>query len=367
MLGGEFIAADELEGWVRVIAATQPGANGLRFGELHVPPYSIPDHITLAGQACWYPGAYADQGRGAYGYLPPADNAFFFVGMVDEHRRMTRGVSLFAARVSTPWGEARVSDVCARAFDSVEVDPATGLVICRAQPGRTRVDWGFCDSVRKTGFCLMPSLLRWQAARRLARLFTASGDAASASRFRIEAARVQAAIPATFAQIVPRADGKREARLISATGLGRKDDTWASAYAVWLGVLPRDIEGAVARHLLALYEAGGTVVEGQVRHLPPGGDLGGFWEQAACEPGTYQNGGYWATPTGWWIVALGKISQPASQKLRREYLAHVRVHRDEGAPWEWIQPARDLRVNPHYGSSAALVYLSGKGALSSSR
>jgi hypothetical protein len=49
MLGGGFIPAIELEGWVRLVAATQPGPEGLRFGRLTVPPFSIPDHITLSG------------------------------------------------------------------------------------------------------------------------------------------------------------------------------------------------------------------------------------------------------------------------------------------------------------------------------
>jgi hypothetical protein len=42
--------------------------------------------------------------------------------------------------------------------------------------------------------------------------------------------------------------------------------------------------------------------------------------------------------------------------LLAEFIAHVRANRAAGAPWEWIQPARHLRVNPLYGSSAGLVY-----------
>jgi hypothetical protein len=38
-----------------------------------------------------------------------------------------------------------------------------------------------------------------------------------------------------------------------------------------------------------------------------------------------------------------------------EYAEHLRLNRDQGAPWEWIQPAKNLRVNALYGSSAGLV------------
>jgi hypothetical protein len=219
------------------------------------------------------------------------------------------------------------------------------------------VDWGFCDSIRKTGLCLMPSLLRWRAAQDLATLFAADGLGTEAKRFREEAKRIAKAIPATFYRELSKREGRKAGLLLSATELGRKDDVWASAFAIWLGVLPRDLGLAVARRLLALYEAGGTVVEGQARHLPPEGEFGGHWEKATCAQDTYQNGGYWATPTGWLAVALRKLNPAAADKLLAEYATHLRVHRDQGAPWEWIQPAKNLRVNPLYAASAGLVYL----------
>ena len=358
MLGADFISAEELAGWIRVIAATQPGADGLRFGRLSIPPYSIPDHITLGGKACWFPGAYEEQGNGSFGFLPPADDAFYFIHMVHAHWQLTRQLALFAAPMRTSWGEPRLAEVCVHAFESVHAETGTGLVRGEVAEGRTRVDWGFCDTIRKAGFCLMPSLLRFQAARELAALFRAAGEAAQARRYRDEAARIQAAIPRTFYRSLPGAGRGKSGLLLSATELGRKDDVWAAAFAVTLGVLPPQTERAVARHLLALCEAGGTTVEGQVRHLPPVGEWGGFWEKAGCEPDQYQNGGYWGTPTGWLVVALRKVSPVAADRLLREYADHLRANRGQGAPWEWIKPARNLRVNPRYAASVGLVYVS---------
>lgn len=357
MLGGDFISAEEVEGWIRVVAATQPGVDGIHFGRLRIPPFSIPDHITLGGEACWFPGAYTEQGVGTYGFLPPADDAFFFIQMVHEQWRLTRSLNFFNAPVKTGWGEQPLAEVAVKAFDSVVADASTGLVICEAGEGRTRVDWGFCDTIHKSGLCLMPSLLRWRAAGQLAALLKAGGNQAEAKRLRTEATKIQRSIVPQFYRELGPHRGHATGCLLSATQLGCKDDVWAGAFAVWLGVLPRAIERKVARHLLALYEAGGTVVEGQMRHLPPTGEFGGHWEEALCPAEQYQNGGYWATPTGWFISALRRVDAAAADRLLSEFVSHLRANEPQGAPWEWINPALKLTVNPRYGSSAGLVYI----------
>ncbi len=345
MLGADLVPQKEVEGWIRVVAATQPGPKGLSFDHgLRIPAYCIPDHITLKGEACWYPGAYVDQGVGSYGILPPADDAYYFIQMVYEQYRLSHDTTFYRSSVKTGWGEQHLYDVCEKAFDSVASDPATGLVQC--DKTEWRVDWGFCDSVRKSGLCLMPSLLRWQAAVRLAEL---SEESHRPSKFRAIAKTIQKSIVKTFYQ--PTKSG--EAMMISATDLGRQDDIWASAFAVFLNVLPKKESLAVSRHLLALYTSGAIVQEGQVRHLP----RGEYWERSSSGKDEYQNGGYWATPTGWLIVALSKVDRKAAEKLLSEYIAHIRTHREQGAPFEWINPDTKRQVNANYASSAGLVYI----------
>jgi hypothetical protein len=156
MVGADLVPAEEVEGWVRLIASVQPGPEGIHLKHgLFVPPYSIPDHVTLNGAACWYPGAYdgEDQGNGTFGFLLPADDAFYFIQMVREHFWLTNRPTLFQSEVKTPWGAAPLSEVCVRAFESVVVNQE-GLVVGDGAEGKTRVDWGFCDTVRKTGQCL---------------------------------------------------------------------------------------------------------------------------------------------------------------------------------------------------------------------
>ena len=353
MLGADLVSSDEIEGWVRVVAATQPGKAGLTFPHgLVIPPYSIPDHITLGGEACWFPGAYADQGVGNYGYLPPADDAFYFVQMVWDHARLTGFPSLMRTSLKTAWGDHPVSEIVANAFASVAADPETGLVTCSDVAGKGRVDWGFCDSITKSGSCLMPSLLRWQAASRLSQMFDQLGDKDKARQYHATANFISANLAPTFYQSISKGEG----RLISATGLGKKDDIWASAFGVTLGVLPKHIEANVARHLAKLMQSGEIVAEGQIRHLPKTGTFGGYWEKAGSGRDTYQNGGYWATPTGWLVVALRKVNERASDKLLTDYIGFVRDNRAKGAPYEWVNPFTKATANGNYGSSAGLVY-----------
>jgi len=348
MLGADLVPKEELDGWIRIVARTQPGPAGMRLPhDMFVPGYSIPDHIAVNGDACWYPGAYADQGVGNYGLLPPADDAFYFVQMVHERYRLGKDSGFLKSMVHTAYGDASIQEVTERAFESIAVDTHSGLVLCDSV--RTRVDWGFCDSIRKTGEVLMPSLMRWQAAGRLAELLAVSGDRKGSQRYRLIQRQIRSNLN-TFATHLPRG----EIVLSSATGVGRQDDIWASAFAVWLGVLPKRDELAVARHLLRMYRTGGIVSAGQIRQLPEGE----YWSQASSAPDTYQNGGYWATPTGWFIAAINTASPRDAREIYSSFIADLKDHRNQGAPFEWTVPARNIRTNPQYGSSAGLVYVS---------
>lgn len=343
MLGADLVPAEEVEGWIRLVASTQPGPRGLRFPHgLRVPAYSVPDHITLRGEACWYPGAYAEQGTGAFGILPPADDAFYFIQMVHERYRLTRDVVFLRGKLKTGWGEQPLMDVCERAFGSVATDPVTGLVVCDGV--RTRVDWGFCDTVRKTGLALMPSLLRWQAAIRMVEMSRATGDAAVERRYRAIGDNVKRSIGQVFYE---------KNMLLSATCIGRQPDVWASAFAAHLGLLTSKQARAVSRRLVELFRAGRLSAEGQVRHLP----TGEYWEKALCARDEYQNGGYWATPTGWLITAIAMTDQGAARELFSQYMAHLRAERTLGAPFEWTNPMSGRRVNANYASSVGLVYV----------
>ncbi|MBU6411783.1 MAG: hypothetical protein KGR98_15470, partial [Verrucomicrobia bacterium] len=77
-------------------------------------------------------------------------------------------------------------------------------------------------------------------------------------------------------------------------------DIWGSAFAVWLRVAnPRQAQ-AIAEYFQEHYSA--IVQHGQIRQLP-----GGVYWDDACAKDTYQNGGYWATGTGWFVYTLNLV------------------------------------------------------------
>jgi hypothetical protein len=181
-------------------------------------------------------------------------------------------------------------------------------------------------------------------------LHEATGGSAAAARYRQIAAQLRVSV----AKVFLRSTGANSAMLLSATVLGRKDDVWGSSFAVAEHLLEPDAELAVCRGLLALHQAGGIVAEGQVRALPPDGPFGGFWETCAAPPGHYQNGAFWGTMSGWLIVALHRVDPAAARAVLHDLVASVTADRAGGAPWEWINPAENIRRNSLYCSTAGL-------------
>jgi len=60
------------------------------------------------------------------------------------------------------------------------------------------VDWGYNDSVVKTGKLLFPSLLRLESALKLSELFEKFGDMDRTMKYKKQAATIRKAIVSTF-------------------------------------------------------------------------------------------------------------------------------------------------------------------------
>jgi len=108
---------------------------------------------------------------------------------------------------------------------------------------------------------------------------------------------------------------------------------------VYLGVADAGQSRAIAGYFKTHYAR--IVQHGQIRHLPGGV----YWEQG-CRRDTYQNGAYWATPTGWFVYALERVDPALADKTVIDMVAHFRKH---GA-CEWI--FGDQRKLPNYLASA---------------
>ncbi|HEX3988263.1 MAG TPA: hypothetical protein VHZ30_02455, partial [Verrucomicrobiae bacterium] len=93
----------------------------------------------------------------------------------------------------------------------------------------------------------------------------------------------------------------------AATASCRQPDIWGSAFAVWLDVATPQQAKVIAKYFKDHYSE--LVQRGQIRHLP-----GNTYWDSACDKDTYQNGGYWATATGWFVYTLDEIDPGLADK-----------------------------------------------------
>lgn len=351
-----FIDACDVWGWISLISGTMQGHSPrlLSSGGI-ILPYSLPDHINVDGSAVYYPGTYASDGTQGppYGVYPPHDDQYWLTFTTYAYAKLTSSHESLAKTVNTPAGDMPVWQACALTHDAFPVDPMTQLCIASENIDQHIVDWGYNDTITKTGKLLFPSLLRFESALKLAHIFESLDMRDEADMYHAQATLLRRSIIETFYS----EDERHEGWLLSATGIGNKPDVWGSAYAIYLGLFPDELMRSTATSLLRGYRKRTTVVHGQVRHIPT---ANGYWEMAQCSPGTYQNGGFWAYPVGWYIYALAQIDERAAANLFDDYLTCMRQSWDDSfrsGIWECINPELDHYQNPGYLASVALPYV----------
>jgi hypothetical protein len=362
MLGGDFISAEELEGWLRLISGTLRGPEDWHVRpSVIVPAYAVPDHINFDGKPTFYAGNYETgekQGGHAWGKYPPLDDDFYFIAALYEHWRLTRSLRLFRSQVKTSFGELMLSDLCEKVYQVPPGDKATGLVVAGDVDTDNAKDWGFCDAEFKSGKLLFPSVLKYAAAMQLAQLFQASGQLAKARRYRDDAARIKGAIPPAFFHSSK--DGS-EGWLHSATGVGDQPDVWGSAFAIYSGAVETSTAQKVAEALVRAFREKSSVRQGCVRQILTIDPVNkGGWQRSIVKLGTYQNGGYWGTPVGWYISAMYKADPDAATEMAKDYIQFLRNNmRPDGmtTAWEWFNPDTGEHANPLYVASIALPYI----------
>jgi len=157
-------------------AADLPGQNDdsdLKLANgLHVPPWSIPDHINYDGRPVYYPGTYSsghDQGSGACGRVPPIDDHYEAVHIAHAYWTTTRDREVFEKKIRG----LTVFERLTKAFDCPVIDRTTGLA--ETTEADRAVGFGFCDGESHTGRLLFASLLRYRAAGEMAGLARALG------------------------------------------------------------------------------------------------------------------------------------------------------------------------------------------------
>ena len=314
---------------------------------LTVPAYAVADHINYDGCPVFFPGTYnsgQDQGDGTFGSFPPFCDNYYFVLMVDAYLRQSSDYEI----LDTKYNGLLLLNRLEYAFAGYNIDDESGL--CYSDAEKHTVDWGFVDTIKKSGKLLMASLLRYNAACALERVFEHRGDNTKQNYYFALAQKIRTNVMDVFYDA-------ETGWFYSATGIGHQHDVWATAYAVFSGIT---LDERTLSALSNAYADGKAVVDGYVRHILTDEDFSNSsaWESAVSTHNEYQNGAYWATPTGWYAYALYKRN--GTVELLEEFLCHTAKNAHRGALFEWMDALGEQVSGLNYGTSGVLPYVGAK-------
>ncbi len=282
---------------------------------------AIPDRVEPDGTPVYCAGPKALP----LGNRPPTDNPQFLVKLVSEYFALTTDFAFVESRMPALW---RGLESLPRSDDgAVYVDPAS-----------PHSGYGFTDTVAKTGAEWFSTLLLWEAWQLMGRMARRLEDHELAHDAYEQADRVHR----TFPQFWDEEFGM----FWAATYECKQPDLWGSAYAVRIGAAGSGQRHAIARFIVDLFDS--CVLRGHVRHLV----AGQYWERMLIPVplDTYQNGGYWAVPSGWVARCLLSAGhEDLANALIRDLIAEFR----RGGVCEWLSEADNAL--PGYVASAALL------------
>lgn len=232
---------------------------------------------------------------------PPTDNSPFMVKLMADYVDRCGDLDFFAAH-------------SAALIRAMEFTPRSSRGLVYIDPLHPHSPYGFTDTIQKTGDLLFSSLLYWEAAQRLATLFDKSRDPEKAQAFRSRARLIEQQLDALW--------DERTGMFFAASQDCRQIDIWGSAYAVYIAFPLGDKKAKIVRYLADQFDR--YVYGGQIRHLPEPE----VWEKTLIpvKAGTYQNGAYWGTASGWVAVALAQQHPQLSQRIFKELIQDYRTH-----------------------------------------
>jgi hypothetical protein len=276
------------------------------------------DCVKFDGHPIYKPGF------GTLGANPVADGSQFTVAVVWHTYQKTKNLNFLKENI----------DALIRTMRSVPRNPKTKLVHIKDDDW-DRCPYGFTDTVRMQGDVLFCSLLYVEAGRRLSELLEVVGRKDEAVEWKSEAETVATNIRQVFwdAQV---------GLFRAATIRCKEHHIWGSAFAVYLGVADKGQSMAIARYFKDNYSE--IVQNGQIRHLPGGV----YWEMCVAGRDTYQNGAYWATPTGWFVYTLDLVDSALADNTVIDMVNDFK----KGGVCEWI--LGEKRRLPNYLASASL-------------
>ena len=276
------------------------------------------DCVKFDGHPIYKPGF------GTLGTNPVADGSQFTVAAIWHTYQKTKNLEFLKENI----------DALIRTMRSVRRNPDTKLVHIKDNDW-DRCPYGFTDTVRMQGDVLFCSLLYVEAGRRLSELLDVVGLKEEAADWSSEVEAVAGNIQEVFWD-----EGVGLFR--AATIRCKEHHIWGSAFAVYLGVADKGQSMAIAMYFKDNYSQ--IVQNGQIRHLPGGV----YWKLCVTGRDTYQNGAYWATPTGWFVYTLDLMDSALADRTVIDMVSDFK----KGGVCEWI--LGEKRRLPNYLASASL-------------
>ena len=245
----------------------------------------IPDRVQSDGRAVYCAGpAGLPVGK------PPLDNAQFMVKLVSEYVQKTGDIKLFE----------QISNQLVAGMDYL---PRSQNGLIYNDPVNPHSPYGFTDTIGKTGELLFCSLLYWESCQKLTKLFELVEDLTSAHNFSNQANLIE--------QNLDNLWDDKTGMYSAATNDCWQIDIWGNAYAIYIDFLLAKKKDRIINYLYNNFD--NIVFQGQIRHLPKPD----FWEKTLVpiKPGTYQNGAYWGTASGWIAFAFWENYPDYSRKI----------------------------------------------------
>lgn len=274
--------------------------------------------VKFDGQVLFKPG------WGTMGTNPVADGSQFTVEVAWITYEQTKDVVFIR----------QIIDKLVKTMKAAPRDPKNGLIYIKPS-GWDRCPYGFTDGVHKQGDVLFCSLLYVQACRQLANLLDVVDRHEEAQSWRREAKRLIPVIRRTFWN-------EKTGLFRAATVKCAQPDIWGSAFAVWLGVADSRQARTIAEYFKNHYAE--IVQDGQIRQLPGGM----YWEISSAPVGFGDDGGYWATATGWFVYTLDLVDSKLADKTIVDLVHNFQAHGVN----EWILGSK--KGVPNYMSSITL-------------
>lgn len=325
-------------------------------GKSNVGAGTVPDHILHDGTVKQTPGT---SGTG-WGVRAPIDGQIMLVQMAWLHYLATGNASLYNTN------KVNLKSLIESGINYNGTSKAVNI-----PDNASYVGFGFYDSCEITGDHAFATILAYRAFVMLADMENSLGNDTEALRLYNRSLDLKGALQAMLTiragsggELSSPYFAKQMAYLFAGTVKGATQiDLWATAYAVWNGMLTPAQEKMVGNFLLYAYSStSDNVNSGGIRHVYKPSDFtsnSACWEahfgNAAPTYGTYQNGGYWPTATPWYVNALSKVSPYDALKLYSEFITAMGAKTTD-APLEWWSTGFSSIGAKQYLTSAAAYF-----------